>query len=115
MVQAVKKLFNSAGSCVDIVIIPLFEDLSVLFFEDYRVFFLNDSKNSIFDVDENVLRCVLMQDNLLDDLGSEQGHILGLIGFIFIRVIVDSVCGIVFLAVFEVDHQVMDLGDDLIV
>ncbi len=87
----------------------------MLFFEKDGVFFLNDSKNNIFDVDENVLRCVLMQDNLLDDLGSEQGHILGLTGLIFIRVVVDSVCGMVFLAVLKVDHQVMDLGDDLIV
>jgi hypothetical protein len=40
---------------------------------------------------------------------------LALIGFVFIREVVDSVCGIVFLAVLKVDHQVMDLGDDLIV
>lgn len=40
---------------------------------------------------------------------------MALIGFVFIREVVDSVCGIVFLAVLKVDHQVMDLGDDLIV
>lgn len=71
VVQVVEELFDSAGSCVHIVVIPLFEDLSVLFFEKDRVFFLNDSKNDVFHVDKNVLRCVLMQDNLLDDLGSE--------------------------------------------
>ncbi len=71
LVQIVEELFDSAGSCVHIVVIPLFEDLSVLFFEKNRVFLLNDSKNDVFDVDKNVLRCVLMQDNLLDDLGSE--------------------------------------------
>ena len=115
MVQVVEKLINSAGSCIHIVIIPLFENYSVLFFDKDRVFLLNDSKNNVFDVDENVLRRVFMQNNLLDDFGSEQGHIFALIGFVFIRVVVDSVCGIVFLAVLEVDHQVMDLDDDLIV
>ncbi len=84
MVQLVKELLNSTGSCVNIVVVPLFEGLSVLLFEKDRVFLLNHGEDHVFDVDENVLRCVLMDYDLFDDLGSEQGHAFALRGFVFV-------------------------------